>query len=51
MTPQESRELFIDGIFPENELEVIREMGLYEDYVEGRVSISTIYTHLRDQGQ
>jgi hypothetical protein len=51
MTPQESRELFIDGIFPENELEVIRGMGLYEDYVEGRVSINTIYTHLRDQGQ
>jgi hypothetical protein len=51
MTPQESRELFIDGIFPENELEVIREMGLYEDYVEGRISINTIYTHLRDQGQ
>jgi hypothetical protein len=51
MTPQESRELFIDGIFPENELEVIREMGLYEDYVEGRISVNTIYTHLRDQGQ
>jgi hypothetical protein len=51
MTPQESRETFIDGIFPENELELIRSMGLYEDYVEGRISINTIYTYLRDQGQ
>jgi hypothetical protein len=51
MTPQESRELFIDGIFPENELEFIRELGLYEDYVEGRISINTIYNQIKDQGQ
>jgi hypothetical protein len=51
MTPQESREMFIDGIFPDNELELIRSMGLYEDYVEGRISINAIYTHLKDQGQ
>ena len=49
MTPQESRELFIDGVFPDNELELIREMGLYEDYVEGRISINTIYNQLKDQ--
>ena len=51
MTPQESRELFIDGIFHENELELIREMGLYEDYVEGRISINTIYNQLKGQGE
>ena len=50
MTPQESREMFIDGIFPDNELELIRSMGLYEDYVEGSASIHDIYKLLRDQG-
>jgi hypothetical protein len=51
MTPQESRELFIEGVLPEDELEFIRELGLYEDYVEGRISINTIYKQLKDQGQ
>jgi hypothetical protein len=51
MTPQESRELFIEGVFPEHELEHIRETGLYEHYVEGRISINTIYSQLKDQGQ
>jgi hypothetical protein len=51
MTPQESRELFIEGVFPENELELIRSVGLYEHYVEGRISINTIYNQLKDQGQ
>jgi hypothetical protein len=51
MTPEESRTLFIDGVSPDNELELIRSMGLYEDYVEGRISINTIYNQLKDQGQ
>lgn len=50
MTPQESRESFIDGALPEDELEVIRQLGMYEDYVEGRISIQDIYQQLRDQG-
>jgi hypothetical protein len=51
MTPQESREMFIDGVFPENELEFIRSMGLYEDYVEGRISIQDIYDYLKGQAE
>ena len=51
MTPQESREDFIEGVFPDTDLEVIRELGLYEDYVEGRISINTIYRQLRDQAE
>ncbi len=51
MTPQESRELFIDGIFTDADLEVVRQLGLYEDYVEGRISINTIYRQLKDQGE
>ena len=51
MTPQESRELFLDGVLPEDELEFVRELGLYEDYVEGRISLSTIMSQLKDQGE
>ena len=51
MTPQESREEFIDGLLPEDELEFMRELGLYEAYVEGAISIHDIYKQLKDQGQ
>jgi hypothetical protein len=49
MTPQESREGFIDGILHEKELKVVKELGLYEEYVEGRVSITTVLRQLKDQ--
>jgi hypothetical protein len=51
MTPQESREKFIDGLLPEDELNFIRELGLYEAYVEGAISIHDIYKQVKDQGQ
>jgi len=51
MTPQESREEFIEGILSEKELAFIREINLYQDYVEGHVSVNTIFRHLRDQAE
>jgi hypothetical protein len=51
MTPQESREKFIDGIFSETDLENLRSLGLYEAYVEGAISIHDIYKQVKDQGQ
>lgn len=51
MTPQESREEFIEGLLPEDDLDLIREIGLYESYVEGGVSINTIYQRLREDAQ
>ena len=48
MTPQESREEFIDDLLPEDDLEFIRESGLYELYIEGTISIYDIYKQLRD---
>ena len=51
MTSQQSRESFLEGLLHGDELEIVREMGLYEDYVEGRVSITDIYRQMRDQGQ
>jgi hypothetical protein len=50
MTPQESRELFIESQFPPKEIEDLKERGLYQDYVTGRISINTIYNTLKDQG-
>jgi hypothetical protein len=50
MTPQESRELFIDSLFTIDEIIYLKKIGLYQDYVEGRISINTIYNQLKDQG-
>jgi len=50
MTPQESRERFIDSQFSEAELKDLKERGLYQDYVEGWISINRIYNLLKDQG-
>lgn len=49
MTPQESREKFIDGSFDEGMLAELKENGMYDDYVEGRISINTIYNYYRDE--
>lgn len=49
MTPQESREQFIEGSFDPETLEELKENGMYTDYVEGRISINTIYHHYRDE--
>ena len=50
MTPQESRESFIDSQFTEKEIAKLKERGLYNDYVEGHISINTIYAQVREQG-
>lgn len=50
MTPQESRENFIDSLFTMDELIYLKKLGLYQDYVEGHISINTIYNTLKDQG-
>jgi len=51
VTPKESREEFIEGILPEDDLDLIRELGLYESYVEGEIPINTVYQRLRDDAQ
>ena len=50
MTPQESREMFIDSIFTMDEIIHLKKIGLYQDYVEGHISINTIYNQLKEQG-
>jgi hypothetical protein len=50
MTPQESREFFIDSLFSSAELKELKENGLFNCYVEGDISIDVIYSAMRDQG-
>jgi hypothetical protein len=50
MTPQESREKFIDSLFKEAEIEDLKQRELYQEYIEGKISINTIYNQLKDQG-
>ena len=50
MTPQESRETFLDSLFSTESLDNLKEVGLYEDFVEGHVSVKEIYYQLKEQG-
>jgi hypothetical protein len=50
MTSQESRALFIESQFTVEEILDLQTRGLFQEYVEGRVSINTIYNQLKDQG-
>lgn len=50
MTPDESREKFIESQFSEEEIMILKERGLYQDYVEGSISVNTIYAQMREQG-
>jgi len=49
MTPQESRESFIESLFSIDEILDLKKRGLYEDYVTGKISINTIYNLLKEQ--
>lgn len=50
MTPQESREHYIETVFSMDEVIYLRTIGLYDRYVTGEISIDDIYIHLKDQG-
>jgi len=50
MTPQESRENFIDSLFDESTLKDLKDRKFYQEYVEGHISILTIYNQLKEQG-
>jgi len=49
MAPQESRKNFIDSQFTAEEISDLKESGLYQDYIEGSISINAIFSIVRDQ--
>lgn len=50
MTPSESREIFLDTILPQKDIDRLKKQGLYEQYVVGKISVDDIYRQLKDQG-
>lgn len=50
MTPSESREIFLDAILPQKDIDRLKKQGLYEQYVVGTISVDDIYRQLKDQG-
>jgi hypothetical protein len=50
MTPQESREIFLDSILTDRQRKRLNDQGLYQRYTEGKISVEEIYQQLRDQG-
>jgi hypothetical protein len=50
MTPQESREIFIESVFQPDDVKKMKTSGMYKDYVEGRISVNTIYRNFKEQG-
>jgi hypothetical protein len=50
MTPQESRERYIESIFTLDEVIYLQFLGLYDQYVTGEIDVDEIYKQLREQG-
>ena len=50
MTPEESREMFLDTMFSKRDLDSLKESGIYYQYTEGKVSVDKVYAQLKEQG-
>jgi len=50
MTPQESRERYIDSLFTIDEIIYLQMLGLYDKYIAGKIDVHEIYKQLKDQG-
>ena len=50
MTPQESRENYLESVFTLDEVLYLQQIGLAQRYVKGELSIDDIYIQLKDQG-
>ena len=50
MTPKESREIFIESVLTESNVTHLKERGLYQKYVDGKVSVDCIYAEIKEQG-
>jgi hypothetical protein len=50
MTPQESREHYLDSVFSLDEVLFLQHIGLAQRYIAGEISINDIYIQLKEQG-
>ena len=49
MTPNESREHYVESLFTMDEILYLKQIGLYQDYAAGLISVEEIYKELKDQ--
>lgn len=50
MTPEESRESYLNSVFSLDETLYLAQLGLAQRYIQGEISIDDIYIHLREGG-
>jgi hypothetical protein len=50
MTPEESREHYLDTVFSMDEVLYLQQIGLAQRYIAGEISIDDIYVQLKEQG-
>jgi hypothetical protein len=50
MTPEESREHYLDSVFSMDEVLYLQQIGLAQKYIAGELSIDDIYVHLKEGG-
>lgn len=50
MTPEESREHYLDSVFSMDEVLYLQQIGLAQKYIAGELSIDDIYAHLKEGG-
>jgi len=50
MTPAESKEIFLDTLLPQKDIDRLKKQGLYEQFVVGKISVNEIYRQFKDQG-
>ena len=51
MTSREIKDRFLGGILTDDEYNLLRDLGVYEEYVEGAITINEIYALLRGQAE
>lgn len=50
MTPEETREHYLESVFSMDEVLYLQQIGLAPRYVSGEISIDDIYIHIKDTG-
>ena len=50
MTPEESREHYLESVFTMDEVAYLRTINLAQRYITGELSIDDIYIQLKEQG-
>jgi hypothetical protein len=50
MTPEENRSHYLDSVFSLDEVFYLKQIGLAQLYIQGKLTIDYIYAQLKEQG-